>query len=166
MRLRLIGTCRPTNLPRKLRNLFQAHKRRDGVLAFLNWSSSYSVGVANLDAEHRQFIDLLNQLYDSVINGTANNAKTAAILDQVYDFAVTHCAHEEELLIAAGYPDIGKTMQEHQYLRDTIETYRQKLTQHGSISMELANFLMEWVLQHILKEDKKCGAFLKAAGAD
>jgi hemerythrin len=142
----------------------EAHKRRGRILPFLNWSPSCSIGVAALDAEHRHLFDLLNHLYDSIIDGSSSDLSTGAVLDQVYDFAIKHCAHEEELLAAAHYPDIAKTSRDHEELRRTIEDYRRRLAEHGGISMELANFLMEWVLQHILKEDKKCGAFLNAAG--
>lgn len=133
-------------------------------MAFLAWSPSYSIGVAALDAEHRQFFELLNRLYDSIMDGSASDLSTGAILDQLHDFVIHHCAHEEELLAAVDYPGLAKTSRDHEELCRTIEEYKRKLVAHGGISMELANFLMEWVIQHILKEDKKCGAFLNAAG--
>jgi hemerythrin len=133
-------------------------------LSFLNWSPSCSVGVAEIDAEHRHLFDLLNHLYDNIMDGSASNLSTGVILDQVYDFAIKHCGHEEEMLAAVHYPGIAQTRLDHEEFRGTIEEYRRKLAEHGGISMELANFLIEWVLQHVLKEDKKCGAFLNAAG--
>ncbi len=133
-------------------------------MAFLNWSSSYSVGVAVLDAEHRHFFDLLNQLYDSIMDGSASDAKAHTIIDQVFDFAVEHCSREEQMLEAAHFPHIAEIRQHHEYLRRTIQELRTRLIERGGISMELANFLMEWVLEHVLKEDKKCGVFLNAAG--
>jgi len=134
------------------------------IVAILNWSPSYSVGVAVLDEEHRHLVDLLNQLYDSIIDGSANDAKCARILDQVFEFADEHCDHEEKMLAAAGYPNLPFVGQQHENLREHIRRFKTKLTTEGAVSFDLANFLMEWILQHILKEDKKCGAFLNAAG--
>jgi hemerythrin len=133
-------------------------------LAILKWSASYSVGVAVLDAEHKHLLDLLNQLYDSIIDGSVNNATTSRILDQVLDFAIKHCEHEERMLVEAGYPGISDLKQQHEHLREKIEEFHRKLAGQGSISNELANFLMEWILGHILKEDRKGGVFLNAAG--
>jgi len=133
-------------------------------LSILKWSASYSVGVAVLDAEHRRLFDLLNQLYDSIIDGSANSAKTAEILDQVLDFSIKHCDREEKMMAEAGYPGIAHLREEHEHLRRSIEEFRLQLMRRRSISSELASFLMEWVLGHIMKEDKKCGAFLNAAG--
>lgn len=140
------------------------HTYVEHSVAFLAWSPSYSIGVAALDAEHKHFFALLNRLYDNIMDGSASNLSTGAILDQLHDFVIKHCAHEEALLASVDYPDLAKTSRDHEDLRRTIEEYQRKLAEHGGISMELANFLMEWVLQHVLKEDKKCGVFLNAAG--
>jgi hemerythrin-like metal-binding protein len=133
-------------------------------LALLNWSASYSIGVAVLDSEHRHLFDLLNQLYDSIIDGSVSDENTRGILDKVLDFAVRHCDHEEEMLAQANYPGLADVSHQHEYLRDKMGDFQRKLSRHGCVSTELANFLMEWVLQHILKEDKKCGAFLNTVG--
>ncbi len=133
-------------------------------MAFLNWSPSCSVGVAVLDADHRHFFDLLNKLYDSIMDGSANDTMARSVVDQVYEFAVAHCNREEGMLAAANYPQMAEIHAHHEYLRQAIAEYRRKLIEHGGVSMELANFLMEWVLEHVLKEDKRCGSFLNRAG--
>jgi len=133
-------------------------------VAFLNWSESFSIGVAALDADHRRFFDLLNRLYAGILDGSASNAAAAAVAEEALAFAIEHCAREEAMLAEAGYPGLAEMRRQHGVLRDTIENFRSKLSARMGMSTELANVLMEWVLQHILKEDKKCGAFLNAAG--
>lgn len=133
-------------------------------MALLNWSASYSVGVAVLDAEHKEFFDLLNGLYDSILDGSASDGTTGATIDKVFDFAINHCNHEEELLAQAKYPGLASTASQHDVLRQAIEDHRRRYRERSCSSIDIANFLMEWALQHILKEDKKCGAFLNAAG--
>jgi hemerythrin len=133
-------------------------------VAILNWSPSCSIGVAALDEEHRHFFALLNRLYDGVIDGSANNASSRAVADEVLAYSIHHCRHEEELLAAANYPDLAEIRREHATLRASIEDFRRRLSEQGGVSHEMANFLLEWMLQHVLKEDKKIGAFLNAAG--
>jgi hemerythrin len=136
----------------------------ENPVAILNWSPSCSIGVAALDEEHRYFFALLNRLYDGVIDGSASNASTSALADEVLAYSIHHCHHEEALLASAHYPALDEIRREHETLRASIEDFRRRLADQGGVSHEMANFLLEWMLQHVLKEDKKIGAFLNAAG--
>jgi len=133
-------------------------------MAILEWSASCSVGVAAIDAEHKHFFALLNRLYDSVIDGSANNATTRALADEVLDYVITHSRHEEEILEAARYPGLDEMRRQHATMQATVTDFRRRLAENHGVTLELANYLLEWTLRHVLKEDKKCGAFLNAAG--
>ena len=51
-------------------------------MALIQWSSKYSVGVDEIDAQHRSLIDLTNELYAMMRKHEAND-KITIILDKL-----------------------------------------------------------------------------------
>ncbi len=130
-------------------------------MAFLHWSPNMSVGIDFMDADHKQLIELLTELYD-LVDPSQVRVATVAKLDELIDFTEQHFRLEERLMEESNYDDLEKHHQVHQALLKEIGEFRQKLTS-GEIEPgpEMMDFLKDWLVRHILESDKHFGGFLE-----
>jgi len=133
-------------------------------MSFFNWDESYSVGIRQFDEHHKRLVTLVNQLYDAMMEGNGGQ-ELHKTLDSLFEYTVFHFASEEKLLLQNGYPEYHKHFMQHEALKSKVIEYRNKV-EKGQVgtSVSVANFLKEWLVNHILVEDKKYGSFLHAKG--
>ena len=77
-------------------------------MPLIDWNDRYSVGVRSLDAQHRQLIDILNQLHQAM--STANSQQVLpALMRQLSQYATAHLQAEERMLRARDIPALRST---------------------------------------------------------
>jgi len=132
-------------------------------MALMIWTEEFSVGVKQLDGQHMQLIDTLNKLQEGV-NVGQNGDITKQMLKRLMDYTNNHFATEEDLLVQIGYPKLAEHRAEHAILAEKVE---ELATRHGNgeieIYAELLRFLLNWLNQHILIEDKEYSRWLNRA---
>ena len=120
-------------------------------MAFLVWEPSFSVGIWEIDRQHRLLIGLINQLHEAVL-GADPEKNPQAIFSAMVECLRNHFRFEEAYLERLGYKDIGVELASHRELLDQLAHMRQ-LFDAGplTVSPEPVNFLKEWVTTHILQ---------------
>ncbi|MDE2030442.1 MAG: hemerythrin domain-containing protein, partial [Alphaproteobacteria bacterium] len=73
-------------------------------MPFMEWSDNFTVGVAEIDAEHKKLVALLNEVYDAHEAGGGHDA-VSRVLDELVQYVDYHFKHEEGLFIRARYPE-------------------------------------------------------------
>ncbi len=125
-------------------------------MSFFCWQDKFSVGVDAIDNDHRILVDLIDQLHEAFIDGHVNET-VRSILDVLVDYTHTHFDREEQLMAAAGYPDLERHKAVHAELRRQVEEVREKVlsgTAGPKVGNELLAFLHDWLYFHILEQDK------------
>ena len=61
------------------------------------WKDYYSVGDESLDAQHKQLLGIINELYGAIEQG-ADRLAVRPILDRLLQYTLTHFKHEEEVM--------------------------------------------------------------------
>ena len=118
------------------------------------WSDAYSVGVADLDRQHRKLIDMINQLGDLPAEKNAESAAALhEILSALFDYTQTHFRDEEAHLRRMGYPQLEAHEREHAAFVAKIATFNMAALGGILDSMGVQRYLREWLLSHILKSD-------------
>ena len=125
----------------------------------LAWSHILSVGVEEIDEDHRRLVELFNILNHAVAEG-AGRDYVAAVLEELINCTVWHFSHEERLMLKHGYPELTEHMAEHHDLVDSARTLQQKYLQTGKLSEEDFEFLEHWLTAHILAADNRLGSYL------
>ena len=126
----------------------------------LTWSSILSVGVDEIDEDHRRLLDLFNILNHSVTTGDAPDY-LAAVLEELINCTVWHFSHEERLMLKYGYPGVAEHKVEHRELVDSVRQLQQKILQTGKLVEDKdLEFLERWLTEHILATDMKLGSYL------
>jgi hemerythrin len=126
--------------------------------AFLVWEAAFSVGVWEIDRQHRSLIGLINQLYESVSRGESDT-KLQAMFSATVGCVRNHFAFEESYLERLGYEGLAVHKESHKELLDWLDHMRHVFDAgFATMSPELLKFLKKWVTAHILQYDRRYAA--------
>ncbi len=133
-------------------------------MALINWNTNYSVGIREIDDQHKKLISLINELYEAMRRGEGK-AALGQVLGQMLDYTVYHFNSEERLFREYGYPDHEEHKQMHDYLSDNVRQLKAEY-EAGSpaITRDAMLFLSNWLNVHILEVDKRYGPYLHSKG--
>jgi hemerythrin len=125
------------------------------VMGLINWSAKYSVGVKNLDEQHKVLIDMLNELHAAMLKGQAQNL-AGTLLPKVQRHARDHFSTEERLMESTKFPGLAEHRAEHSALLARADEYAAR-HKRGDISvyLELLTFMRDWLTNHMQKVDQK-----------
>ena len=86
--------------------------------------------------------------------GGALAALILNILDVLHDYTVSHFSTEEQFFLHSDYKDSEKHREIHRKFTSRIAEFRDNM-KNGSaqVSMELLNFLRDWLIHHIQGTD-------------
>lgn len=131
----------------------------------LNWTNVMSVGIAACDEDHEKIIDMINQLYDGIQAGHSKEV-LGDVLDKLIAYASEDFKREEEFFEQTGYPDADAHRIKHQeFTKYIFEIQKQfKAGTSDTLSDDVMGFLLNWVVQHIITEDKKFMPHLSSNG--
>lgn len=132
-------------------------------MPLMQWNDRMSVGIEQFDADHKKLVDMLNSLFDGMQAGKAKDV-LGPILDELVAYTKTHFAREEEAMSRLGYQDFAGHKREHDDLTKQVIDVQTKFHQEitASLSMEVMNFLKNWLVKHIQGTDRKYTAFFQA----
>jgi hemerythrin len=130
----------------------------------LTWSDEYSVGVEEIDDQHKMLFELLNRLVQAAVK-REDQQLTVEVLATLVDYTKTHFGLEERLLEASGYPGLPGHREDHLSFIDKVNSIAQKFhVENRSVSLELINFLKHWLQNHIRQSDMEYAAHLARTG--
>ncbi|MGD0580495.1 MAG: bacteriohemerythrin [Bryobacteraceae bacterium] len=120
-------------------------------MAFLVWEPSFSIGVWEIDRQHRLLIGLINQLHEAV-SGVDPDKKPQAVFAATVECVRNHFAFEESFFERLGYEDLVAHKGSHKQLLDQLSDLRRQFDAGSvSVSPELVKLLKEWMTTHILQ---------------
>ena len=128
------------------------------------WSDGYSVGVQEIDEQHKELVGLLNQLHSAIREHHGSEA-SRRILDELADYTRTHFMVEESLMRVSNYPEFENHKRNHEELIAQVQALQEKLDSgQAAITFELLHFLKVWLTRHINEADKHFGDFFTQQG--
>lgn len=133
-------------------------------MGLLEWREEFSVGVQKIDEQHKQLVVMLNNLHSAMKQGEGNEALNR-ILSEMASYAVEHFQTEEELFRSYSYPEYLQHKQEHDdFVARVTEFKKQFDDKKMLLSLAVSEFLRDWLLNHIMKTDKKYTEFMHQKG--
>lgn len=133
-------------------------------MALINWSENFSVNIKEIDEQHKKLISMVNELHEAMKGGKGKEA-LGSIFTGLIQYVGTHFAAEEKFMSLHAYP--GFTAHKAEHIKLTQKALDlQKNFQQGApvLTIEVMNFLKDWLQTHILETDKKYGKFLNSKG--
>jgi hemerythrin-like metal-binding protein len=129
-------------------------------MPLIKWRDSYSVGVERFDEEHKQLVELINEMFEMVRDKKSVNHLQDAIA-KLIEYTRIHFADEEEAMEEVEYPHLEEHREIHaNLLRQVLEFQEELRSGREELKMDLYKFLREWLMNHILDEDMKYSTYL------
>ncbi|MFO1350600.1 MAG: bacteriohemerythrin [Gammaproteobacteria bacterium] len=124
-------------------------------MALIEWRDEFSVGVADVDFEHRQLIDLINATYAQL--NEQNAAGTVLdFLGEIHTKISAHFALEERIMRERHYDQYTDHKGDHERLlddiRDLMDAYEDNA---GFDAQSFAIRLQEWFTEHFKTRDAR-----------
>jgi hemerythrin-like metal-binding protein len=133
-------------------------------MSLISWNENYSVKIKDIDDQHKKLIDLINELHYAMKSGRGKEV-VGKILLELVKYTEQHFSFEEKLFTKYNYPEGRTHSKTHQDLIDQLNEFISKYDSgQNTLSIELMNFLRDWLTNHIMGTDKKYISFLNSKG--
>ena len=131
----------------------------------LNFNDDMKVNIKHIDEQHKTLVNTFNKLADAMKTKSGSDI-LGDILDELHKYANYHFSTEEELFKKYNYPDAAEHIDEHMYYTDKANKFIRNFKENKKLglSVDVFNFMTDWIVKHIKKTDKEYSAFLNGKG--
>lgn len=134
-------------------------------MASIVWTRRMSVGVPELDDDHKGLLAVINEL-EAHAAGDAGDEAVRRSLNWLLRYAQTHFAREQAVLASCNFPLLGEHIDEHRdfvyWMREAIAAFDDNPACPADETREvLVVYLENWWRHHILAEDRKYKRFVE-----
>jgi hemerythrin len=124
----------------------------------IEWKEEYALGIETIDDQHKKLFQIADRIYELIRNDVLIDKYDSIIeiINELKDYTVNHFAAEEEYMKSIGYKRLlSQKAAHHDFLHKMGEIELDKIDNGQNVYLlETLDFVVEWLGQHILKEDK------------
>jgi hemerythrin len=132
-----------------------------------DWSDVYSIGIAEIDEQHRGFFEAAHRLYEDILDREGRNAVVEAITF-MRGYANRHFETEEAFMREHYYPGLKDHLRQHAAFFRRLDELENDLMIFGP-SQDLADraldITQDWLIDHIADEDMLYSLHVKMGDA-
>lgn len=152
------------DLPKERGTVVRPQKTR--IRPLIEWTEDFSVGVQEIDEQHKRLVSMLNQLNEAMKLGQGKQV-VDRILFNLGDYVQRHFATEEAYMEAGSYPELERHKDIHRRLTAKVKDYMERYEKgEPGLTLELLDFLTGWLKNHILQTDKAYSPYVKGVKID
>lgn len=119
-----------------------------------DWDDKYSVGVKEIDDQHKELVANISKLADC-INQAKMKEEGKVILDALLHYAQYHFDTEEKYFSEFNYEGSEKHINAHRAFKNKMLDLKTKFENNEiEITFELIDFLEDWLLDHLMDMDQ------------
>ncbi len=128
------------------------------------WDESLSVGVSEIDDQHKRIFDNFNAFMAACAEGHGAE-KLKDLFWFLGSYVATHFANEERLMLQVGFPGYSHHYELHTAFIGKVDGLMRRFTAEGP-SQDLLDsvnaVIMKWLLEHISVMDRTIGEYVRA----
>jgi hemerythrin len=125
-------------------------------MPLIEWRDEFNTGIAEVDHEHRELVDLINQLHEQ-LQRDADHDTVSAFLGEVFARISAHFALEETVMRKHRYDEYEAHKAEHEALldgiRDIMDDY--EAGSYANADEALATTVQAWFVNHFKTKDAR-----------
>lgn len=126
------------------------------------WDESLSVGVSEIDDQHKRLIEFINELGSFIFGSRGDDNPIQSVLSGLFNYTIYHFFTEEQIMQETGYPNYSKHKTEHVNLTAEVISYLDRFVKgEKDIHLEVFEFLKGWLMGHIKVSDIELGRYLQ-----
>ncbi|MCC6777781.1 MAG: bacteriohemerythrin [Hyphomicrobiales bacterium] len=123
-------------------------------MALLQWKDQYSVGIAAVDHEHRELIELINRLHDELSASRATPVSVEEFFGDLLKSISSHFALEERFMRDEHYDHLAQHKADHERLLDDIRDMMDDVIGEAEVN-DLSARLDAWFSRHVETHDAR-----------
>lgn len=128
----------------------------------VKWQDEYSVGVDEIDEQHQKLFAIYNELSSSA-DGEGQKEAVSRCLEDLGGYLDYHFKSEEKFL--GRDPELVASHRSLHYgFVKRVLSMTGNLTDPEAVTFDLLFFLSNWLVNHILNEDRAAFAHLRSEG--
>jgi two-component system NtrC family sensor kinase len=121
------------------------------------WDPKFTTGIDKIDTQHKRLFNLINRLNEAIIMGEAQQVLIRT-LDKLVAYIYYHFDAEENFMRQNDYPEplfLKHQVKHQEFVKKIAKEQLRCAINPKRISMDLLNFFMDWLIDHILNVDKQ-----------
>lgn len=131
----------------------------------INWKDSFKIGIAEIDAQHRELFSRLDMLENALRDGKGKDIvfSTFHFLD---NYVRRHFKAEEELQALYQYPHLLMHGAEHAAFKKRLNDLEERLTLEEpseKLAALIQTLLTQWLITHVTNLDKELTHYMNEA---
>ena len=131
-------------------------------MGLFEWTPIYETGVPEIDAQHKQLMGYLNEMFDAMLTN-AGAAVVGDVLERLYNYTSMHFAFEERLMTAGAAAGLRAHLGLHKVLlRRVMDLRDQHIAGQQRVDEAAIDLLRDWLVDHILNEDVQRAGDMRA----
>jgi hemerythrin len=129
-------------------------------MALVEWRDDFKIGIEEVDFEHQEMIELINDSY----NEAKKSDSTIAVMDSLGEIFLKISAHfalEEKEMRTLNYDQYEDHKEDHEKLLDSIRDIMDEYEEEAILDEEdFGNRLKDWFVNHFSTKDARLHKFL------
>ena len=121
------------------------------------WTPEMSVGVEEIDNQHKQFIKLIADFH-LAIGENKLEEELERIFKSLEDYTGFHFQTEENYFEKFNYEFKDEHIEKHKGFIEKVSVFEERFKKEGvetNVALDSADFLLDWLVEHIEDEDQK-----------
>ncbi|MBR5597578.1 MAG: bacteriohemerythrin [Lachnospiraceae bacterium] len=123
------------------------------------FTEEYHTGIAIVDEEHQQLFDIIRRANDLITEELLHDKydEIMSVLGELREYTIKHFSDEEEYMESIAYEGLPAQKKAHEMFVDRLNDINldDMDDNQQQYLIELVDFLLMWLVNHILKMDKK-----------
>ncbi|MDR2035934.1 MAG: bacteriohemerythrin [Coriobacteriales bacterium] len=133
--------------------------KRNGLV----WDKKFEMGNAQVDWQHKNLINMVNNLIRQCDHDMGVEAVQEA-LAYLADYTVHHFESEEALQLELGFPEYKSHKRYHEDFKTTVEDLTQRFAKDGStedLAKDIHDIVITWLVDHMVNQDARISKFMR-----
>jgi hemerythrin len=129
------------------------------------WNRDFETGIPDVDRQHRRLVDIVNRLGDLLTENKIVFSDIEGTIKELIDYAQYHFREEQKMMIDTGMDRnyLSHHFEIHKSFLEEINYLRSDISQDNLASAKkMLDFLVHWLVYHILGEDQNMAGQIKA----
>jgi hemerythrin len=131
------------------------------------WSRTFSCGIKIIDDQHKEFVDLVNDMFHHATGDEKHEHEYFnLVIQRAVKYIKIHFATEEKIMRALKYPGFAEHKRAHDlFVLKVVNKIQDFESEKHYTLYSFTKFLKDWVLSHIAVMDKEYFLYIKQIAA-